>query len=69
MPVQPATPLVDRGAELERMRAVFDELEGGRGRVVLLVGEAGIGKTRLLAELRSLAARLQRDAVHLEIPG
>ena len=56
MPVQPATPLVDRAAELERMRAVFDELEAGRGRVVLLVGEAGIGKTRLLAELRSLAA-------------
>lgn len=53
---QPETPLVDRADELGRLRAVLDELEAGRGRIVLLLGEAGVGKTRLLAEVRSLAA-------------
>ena len=37
------TPLVGRGAELDRLR------QGGRLQVV--VGEPGIGKTRLVAEL------------------
>ena len=48
-------PLVGRDEELSRLRGIFDELASGRGRVVLLTGEAGIGKTRLLEELRSLA--------------
>jgi class 3 adenylate cyclase len=47
--------LVGRDAELQRLRGLVRELESGRGQVALIVGEAGIGKTRLLAELRSLA--------------
>ena len=45
--------LVGRDAEVARLRAVADELAAGRGQAVLLVGEAGAGKTRMLAELRS----------------
>jgi class 3 adenylate cyclase len=51
----PATPLVGRDAEVARLRAAVDELVAGRGQVVLVSGEAGLGKTRLLAELRRLA--------------
>jgi class 3 adenylate cyclase len=50
----PPTPLVGRDAELVRLRAVIDDLDAGRGQVVLILGDAGIGKTRLLAELRTL---------------
>ena len=57
VPVRQPTPLVDRAEELGRLRDVLDELDAGRGRVVLLVGEAGIGKTRLLSELDALASQ------------
>jgi hypothetical protein len=46
------SPLVGRAADLERLEASAGALDEGRGRVVALVGEAGIGKTRLAAELR-----------------
>ena len=48
-------PFVDREAELARLRTFVDELRAGRGQILLISGEAGIGKTRLLAELRTLA--------------
>jgi class 3 adenylate cyclase len=49
-------PLVGRDAELGRLRVAVDDLSAGRGQVLLLVGEAGIGKTRLLEELRAVVA-------------
>jgi class 3 adenylate cyclase len=51
----PLTPLVGRDEEVDRLRAVIDDLTNGRGQVLFLLGDAGIGKTRLLAELRQLA--------------
>src|SRR5918994_6520758 len=47
--------LVGRAAELGSFEHVLDELERGRGAAVELVGEPGIGKTRLLTELAVLA--------------
>jgi class 3 adenylate cyclase len=49
------TPLVGREEEVSRVRAAVDELCEGRGQLLLLVGEAGIGKTRLLGELNTIA--------------
>ena len=46
--------LVGRERELDRIRAVVADLEAGRGQVLLLLGEPGIGKTRMLTELRSI---------------
>ncbi|NIQ55963.1 MAG: AAA family ATPase, partial [Gammaproteobacteria bacterium] len=51
-----SSPLVGRDQELEALRGVLRQLVGGRGGVVALVGGAGIGKSRLVAELRSEAA-------------
>ncbi|MGY1770439.1 helix-turn-helix transcriptional regulator [Blastococcus sp. SYSU D00813] len=44
-------PLVGRDAELARLLASVDRAVGGAGSAVLLAGDAGVGKTRLLDEL------------------
>ena len=46
------TTLVGREAELARLRMVVARLHGDGGRVVLVEGEAGIGKSRLVREVR-----------------
>lgn len=51
-------PLVGRGDEMAALTGVIEDLQGGTGRTIVLVGEAGIGKTRLVAEARTRA----RDA-------
>ena len=56
-------PLVGRARELDLLRSVVTDFETGRGRALLLVGEPGIGKTRMLAELRALVSD---DATWLE---
>jgi class 3 adenylate cyclase/tetratricopeptide (TPR) repeat protein len=43
--------LVGRQAEIERLVQFWSNATGGRGQVVLLTGEAGIGKSRLVFEL------------------
>jgi hypothetical protein len=46
------TPLVGRDRELATLRELFHQVKSGRGQVVSLVGEAGIGKSRLLSRTR-----------------
>ena len=43
-------PFVGRTGELHELRAALDEAHDGRGLLVLLSGEPGIGKTRLMQE-------------------
>ena len=45
-------PLVGRHSELSVLEAALRHTEGGRGSVVILVGEPGLGKTRLVQECR-----------------
>ena len=52
----PATPLLEREAEVAALHAVVDAAAAGAGRVVAIEGRAGMGKTRLVGEARSLAA-------------
>ena len=46
---------VGREGELERLRNAADEAFAGRGSVVMLVGEPGIGKTRTAQEVETYA--------------
>ena len=46
---------VGRDHEIERLRAGFEEAIAGRGRLLMLVGEPGIGKTRTAQELITYA--------------
>jgi class 3 adenylate cyclase/tetratricopeptide (TPR) repeat protein len=46
------TPLAGRERELAALREAFDQAQARRGQVLFLVGEAGIGKSRLLYEFR-----------------
>ncbi len=51
-------PLVGREAELGELLAAFDRMLGGQAQVVSLIGEAGVGKSRLLREfLQTLDAK------------
>ena len=52
----PRPPLVGRAAELATLRGCLDRLGAGHGGVVAIQGEAGIGKSRLVAEARSMAS-------------
>jgi class 3 adenylate cyclase/tetratricopeptide (TPR) repeat protein len=51
-------PLVGRDAEMSSFRRALLELRGGHGSVLELVGNAGMGKTRLLSEFRAEAPDL-----------
>ena len=57
------TLLVGRRDELAELRAGLDDAQGGRGRLLLLAGEAGIGKTRLLEALVEAAEPTEVRAV------
>jgi class 3 adenylate cyclase/tetratricopeptide (TPR) repeat protein len=50
------TPFVGRERELELLRDCFDRAKAGRGQAFSIVGEAGLGKSRLLYELRQSLA-------------
>src|SRR5215471_13867978 len=54
-PPEPATPIVGRAAELSALDRALAERVPGRERVVMLLGEAGIGKSRVIEEFHARA--------------
>src|SRR5919197_1413855 len=60
------TPLVGRERELATLRERFREVKAGRGQVVGIAGEAGIGKSRLVLEFRWALAQAGEAVTWLE---
>jgi adenylate cyclase len=61
-----AAPLVGRDRELAQLHEAFERMQAGRAQLVVVAGEAGSGKSRLLAEwLASLDADRRLAAVTL----
>ncbi len=58
--------LVDRQAELPQLIAAIDAARARQSRTVELVGEPGIGKSRLVEELQTLAVGFQQLEVRCE---
>lgn len=50
------SPLVGRAGELKMLQTRVDELMAGRGQIVSVMGDAGLGKSRLVAEIRKWVA-------------
>src|SRR3954454_23446696 len=60
--VGPEFQLVGRTEDLAALRASLADAAAGRARILLLEGEAGIGKSRLLAGALTVAAQLGHQA-------
>src|SRR5262249_27844339 len=60
------TPLVGRERELATLRERFSEVKAGRGQVVGIAGEAGMGKSRLVLEFRRVLAQAGEAVTWLE---
>ena len=48
-----SAPLIGRAKEMETLRQVMADARQGRGQIVSLMGEAGLGKSRLIEEMRA----------------
>ncbi|MFY0563214.1 protein kinase domain-containing protein [Archangium lansingense] len=59
------TPLVGRKQELQRLLAYWEGARRGQGAFVLVSGEAGVGKSRLIQELHAEAR--QQPCVHFQL--
>ena len=59
-------PMIGRDVQLGRLRELFTVARAGQGRVAAVLGEPGIGKSRLLAEFRAEAERGDEPARWIE---
>lgn len=62
---RPRTPFVGRGDELRRIGERWELARAGRGQLVLIVGDAGSGKSRLVEEFQSRFATMPHSWVEL----
>ena len=57
------SPMIGRDSQLETLQSLYGVVQAGRSRVAFLVGEPGIGKSRLLAEFRGRVTDLDESGV------
>lgn len=60
-----ATPLRGREAETARLVELLDRLDAGLGASALILGEAGVGKSRLMDELTAMAGRRGQRVIRI----
>jgi class 3 adenylate cyclase/tetratricopeptide (TPR) repeat protein len=60
------TPLVGRDRELATLLDLFRQVKAGKGQVIFIAGDAGIGKSRLLLEFRRALAEAEEKVTWLE---
>jgi len=63
------TPFVGRRRELDTLKGAFEKARSGQGQVVGVVGEAGVGKSRLILEMKGMIPEeectcLEGDCLH-----
>ncbi len=58
------TPLLERDVEFAKCETLFAHAAGGRGGILLVEARPGLGKTRLLQEVRGRAADLGLQVAH-----
>jgi class 3 adenylate cyclase len=61
------SPMVGRAAELDSLFQLSSAVRAGLGRAVVVVGEPGLGKTRLIAEWKAAAAAATADGAMREL--
>ena len=47
------SPLIGREDEFEKLKSVLEDFKNARGGIVTIIGEAGLGKSRLIEELKA----------------
>jgi len=52
-----SSPLIGREAECESLEACIEDLRDGRGGIAMVIGDTGLGKSRLIAEIKQHALR------------
>ncbi len=62
-----SSPLVGRTRELFTLQSALDDVSAGMGRIVSLMGEAGLGKSRLVAELKAQFLNQEPGTRNLEL--
>jgi class 3 adenylate cyclase len=60
------SPMIGRDAQLARLEKLFGVVRAGQGRVACVLGDPGMGKTRLLAELHEKVPRADGAARWVE---
>lgn len=64
-------PLIDRDVEFNTIKGSVEDLQDGRGRIVMLTGDKGMGKSFLINEVRQYFARqnsLLAEAQNQDVP-
>jgi len=63
------SPMVGRDVELNTLIELCDAVQAGLSRSVILIGEPGLGKTRLISEWKAAADRLRHQVPALWVEG
>ena len=63
------TAIVGRDGEISTLRKALDDVRSGAGGIVIITGEAGVGKSRLLADAHDAAANDETEPQLLWLEG